>query len=233
MARWLGGSDLVDDASCDDFIPEPDKPLDIDVVLGPATDPIHLRLVGTPGKAKGDGLLFLTNLPRQTHNHDDVAMLYRLRWNIELDNKLGKSACRLDQITAKTPVSAEILVHAAMMASMLANAFAHSDHLKRGFVGTKTPRLKEGPVHPMLVAKSIAASAHHLGSMLAHDDGTEAQWDRMASAIRWTSLDPNWRRTPSAIDIVKRRVAPGWKRRKRPKPRRAKTRTAAASNGLK
>jgi len=40
---------------------------------------------------------------------------------------------------------------------MLANAFAHEDHLKRGFVGVKTPRLKEGPVHPMLVAKSIAA----------------------------------------------------------------------------
>ena len=85
----------------------------------------------------------------------------------------------------------------------------------------------------MLVAKSIAASAHHIGSMLAYEDGTDAQWDRMARAIRACALDPNWRRTPSAIDIVKRRVAPGWKRGKRPKPRRAKTKPATASRGLK
>jgi len=231
MARWLGDSGVADSVSCDDFIVDPNKPLDIDVILGPSAKPIHLRLVGIP-TAKGF-LLFLTNLPRQTHSHDDVAMLYRLRWTIELDNKLGKSACRLDHVTAKTPVSAEILVHAAMMASMLANAFAHEDHLKRGFVGTKTPRLKEGPVHPMLVAKSIASSAHHLGSMLSFEDGTDAQWDRLASAIRALSLDPNWRRTPSPIDIVKRRVAPGWKPKKRPKPRKAKAPTKGPLDGLK
>ena len=187
--------------------------LDVDVSLGPASDPIAVRLVGVPTKDKGF-LLFFTNLSRSTHSPEDVATLYRLRWNIELDNKLNKSAFRLDQVTAQSPVSVRILVHAALIASIIANAYAHQDHLERGYVGDKTPRLTEAPVHPMLVAKAIASSAHALAAMMADPETPPRPWASLVSAIRHLSLDPNWRRNPSVLDRVKGRVAaPGRPRR--------------------
>lgn len=221
VREWLTGCDLQEAIRCGSFEIDPTKELDVDVVVGPAKAPIRMRLVGIP--LEEGQLLFLTTLPRTTHSPQQIGTIYRLRWNIELDNKLNKSAFRLDQITARTPVSAEILVHAAMMAAIIANAFAHQDHLDRGFVGEACPKLVEGPLHPMLVAKAIAPSAHHLADMLTDPDTPLARWDHLAAAIRRLSLDPNWRRKPSALDLVKGRHAPPGR------PRRQK-RSAAPSS---
>lgn len=212
MRQWLTGCDFAELLSCESFVLRPGQLLDIDVTVGPHSDPIALRLVSLPTD-KGD-LRFLTNLPRTSHDPEQVGQLYRLRWNIELDNKLGKSAFRLDQITARSPVSAEILIHAAMMAAMLANAFAHADHVQRGFVADRCPRLVEPPLHPMLVAKAIARGADKLASMLCDPDTPLARWEHMASAIRHLSKDTNWRRKPSILDIVKGRTAPPGRSRK-------------------
>ena len=213
MRSWLTGTDLETLLRERKLQIDPRKVLDVDVSLGPASDPIAVRLVGVPTKDKGF-LLFFTNLSRSTHSPEDVATLYRLRWNIELDNKLNKSAFRLDQVTAQSPVSVRILVHAALIASIIANAYAHQDHLERGYVGDKTPRLTEAPVHPMLVAKAIASSAHALAAMMADPETPPRPWASLVSAIRHLSLDPNWRRNPSVLDRVKGRVAaPGRPRR--------------------
>jgi len=221
MASWQAGGDL---AGCfygdKSFVIPKTGTLDLDVTLGPANNPIPMRMIRVETPNRGT-ITFLTTLPRATHSAEDVGTLYRLRWNIELSNKLCKSAFRLDHITARTRVPAEILVHAAILAAVIANAFAHQDHLSRGFVGDKTPKLTESPIHPMLVAKSIAGSAQHLGWLLSDPtlDPNLEQWNRLARAIRHCALDPNWRNKPSVLDRVKGRVVPKGRPRSQKGPR--------------
>jgi hypothetical protein len=195
-----------------------DVPFDVDVRLGGPESATSARLVNV---ATPEGYrAYLTTLPRSTHDSDAVAYLYRLRWSVEIQNKLAKSGCQLDHIDARKPVSAEILVHAAMMASMLANALAHLEHLDQGMVGEKVVRPKRPPHHAMLLWKCVVTSAWRIADLLAHPDGGQRLgWDHVARYLTHGGQDPNWRSKPSAIDDAKGRNASGrayWKRR-RPK----------------
>jgi hypothetical protein len=189
-------------------------PLDVDVTVGPEDAPIRMRLVGV--QMEKEYGLFLTNLPRSTHTHAEVGMIYRLRWGIEVDNKLSKTACQLDEITAERQVSAEILVHAAMIASVIANAIVHLDHLDQGAVGAKTVLFTRPPLHPILVWKCVVAGAHRLAEMLADPATPDAAWLRVAANLTGGGADRNWKRTPSAMDRVKGRTSTGRAWRSRP-----------------
>jgi len=219
-STWVVGSDFEGQmAGGGDIRLDRSGAFDIDVTVGPVGSPIPLRLVGAPSER--GYCTFLTNLPRETHSCEDVGTLYRLRWTIEVDNKLVKSACRLDQVQAETTASVLILIHAAMIASILANAIVHADHVARGAVGAKLVPMKSAPLHPMLVAKMVAQMADRLAVTLASPSTPPAEWDRLASLIQHMGHDPNWRRRPSAIDVVKGRVA--TRARKRTEPRSAKS----------
>lgn len=182
--------------------------LDVDVVVGPESDPIRMRLVGVPMEKEYG--LFLTNVPRATHSADEVGMLYRLRWTIEIDNKLSKSGCQLDEITAERPVSAEILVHAAMLASILANAIAHLDAAEQGAVGSKTVLLRRPPIHPLILWKCIITAAPRIAEMLAAGPAASpTDWARTAANLIAGGQDRNWKQKPSPMDRVKGRTANG------------------------
>lgn len=208
-----------------DRIPDTVKgDIDIDVTIGSDDAPIPLRLVGMATE-KGQ-IFFLTTAPREAVSGDGVSTIYRLRWCIELDNKLAKSACRIDEIGAETNASALILVHSAMIASVLANAVVHAEHVERGAVGDKIVRFKKPPLHGMLVAKMLAASAWRVAEMMGNPETPSSAWDHVAKNLHHMGADPNWRRTPSVMDVVKGRVAA-------PKPRPKKARGAtghAAAN---
>jgi hypothetical protein len=61
--------------------------LDVDVVIaGSTSQPIQSRLVGVPSPS--GYCLYLTSLSRSTHGPYDVGDLYRVRWEIEIDNKV-------------------------------------------------------------------------------------------------------------------------------------------------
>lgn len=211
-ASWIG----VDAGALGsaEFKIDGEEPLDVDVVVGRRGESIPMRLVGIPMEKEYG--LFLTNLPRATHTHEEVGMIYRLRWGIEVDNKLCKTGCQLDEITAHRPISAEILVHAAMIASMLANAVVHLDHLDQGAVEEKTVRFKRPPLHPILVWKCVVTGAHRLAEMLADPMTPIASWDRVAANLTGGGADRNWKRKPSAMDRVKGRTASGrpWQNRR-------------------
>lgn len=181
-----------------------DGAFDVDVTVGPADAPIPVRLVGVPGD-KGY-CTFLTTVPRSTHTLHQIGTLYRLRWTIEIDNKLAKSSCRLDQIQAETTVSALVLIHAAMVASIIANAVVHADQLARITASRTAPR-PVAPLHPMLVAKMIAHMADRIACTMSEDPPRPEEWNRLMGLIEHMGRDPNWRRRPSAIDEVKGRVA--------------------------
>lgn len=210
---WRGvPADLASDA---DLVVPDDEVLDVDVMLGPENARIPMRLVGL--EVSGEQTLFLTNLPRTTHSAEEVGMVYRLRWCIEIDNKLSKSGCQLDEITAERPVSAEILVHASMLASMLANAIVHLDNVEQGATGAKTVKPKHPPLHPISVWKILVAGSSRLAAML-HDPQLEpARWSHVANNLTRGAGDPNWRRKPSAMDLVKGRTPSGRTWRSGPK----------------
>ncbi|MBK8482051.1 MAG: transposase [Proteobacteria bacterium] len=75
------------------------KVIDADVELGHGSRVVGARLVGV-STPKGY-CFYLTNLAPDVAPRA-VADLYRVRWEIELDNKLDKSCLRLDDIGAKT-----------------------------------------------------------------------------------------------------------------------------------
>ncbi len=75
---------LEQDALCLDG-----RAIDADVMLGRGSQTVRSRLIGihTP---KGY-CFFVTNLTRGTHGPKQVGDLYRVRWEIEVDNKVDKS----------------------------------------------------------------------------------------------------------------------------------------------
>lgn len=210
--------------------PLPDSlevPLDVDVRLGDERDGVRARLVNI--ETVDGWRAYLTNVSRQTHDAQAVSFLYSLRWGVELHFKLAKSGCELDEIYAQRPVSAKILVQAAMIASLLACALAHAEHVDQGYVGTKTrrPTAKRPPVHAMTIWKATRTSANDITRLLADGPGGPNTWERLASFLQWAGKDPNWRSRPSPIDDAKGRNSAGramWKhrasrtqRRRRPK----------------
>lgn len=215
LEEWELPDELVEYLDGEALPGNVELPFDVDVRLGGPSSETCARLVNV---ATPEGFrAYLTTLPRSTHDGDAVSFLYRLRWSVELQNKLAKSGCQLDHIDARKPVSAEILVHAAMMASMLANALVHLEHLDQGMVGEKTVRPKRPPHHAMLIWKCVVTSAWRIADLLANpDDGQRLGWEHVARYLTHGGQDPNWRRKPSPIDDAKGRNATGrayWKSR--------------------
>jgi hypothetical protein len=101
--------------------------IDADVTVGRGARKVRCRLVGIP-TPKGY-CFFLTNVPRKTHGPHQVGDLYRVRWEIEVDNKVDKAGARLDEITARKPVSARILVLATLLNATLARTIVQSEKL--------------------------------------------------------------------------------------------------------
>lgn len=206
--HWLADEQQVDHYAGGSTLQElPEKETDIDVLLGPEDAPVRARLVvfETPEGWRA----LLTNLSRTTHTLAEVAMLYRLRWSIEIQNKLAKTCCQLDEITARTAAPAKILVHTAMIASIIANAVAHLEHIDQGLVGTKTRKMVRPPLHAISVWKCILASGQRLAVLIVTPSETPKTWAQVASFLMYGGQDPNWKRRPSPIDMVKGRVASG------------------------
>jgi putative transposase len=178
--------------------------IDADVQVGGGTHPLHLRLVGvqTP---KGY-CFFLTNLPPRVGPRQ-VADLYRVRWEVALSIKLDKSVHRLDAIDAERPCSLKTLLHASLIASILAALLAHTHNLQTHPTQVGAPRTA-APLHTRLLALQLAVSCQSIAQ--AFDlKGAEAtqRWNKIAELLTHSGRDPNWRRRPSILDQLR-----GWKR---------------------
>lgn len=187
--------------------------IDADVVLGGTkASTVRCRLVAVPTAPDGRTYRsYLTNLPRNTHGPHQVAQLYRVRYEIELDNKLDKSTARLDQIRATTVSSVKILLCAALLHSLLAGLLVHEHLLKR--VAEKSARTP--PLHPILVAHALRTNHTQLLDALSLPGTRQATWDALANIIVRHGHDPNWRRRPSVLDQIRGLTAPEGRPRRR------------------
>jgi putative transposase len=180
------------------------RAIDADVRVGRTKDPLHLRLIGihTP---KGYGF-FLTNLPPRIGPRQ-VADLYRVRWEVELSIKLDKSVHRLDQIDAERPCSVKTLLHASLIASIIAALLTHTHNMQTRPPQEGTPRT-EAPLHPRRLALQLAVSCQSMAQAFdLKGAAARRRWQQIAALLMHSGKDPNWRRRPSVLDQLR-----GWKR---------------------
>lgn len=176
--------------------------IDVDVRVG--ADDLPLRLVGVLAPGKGYRF-YLTNLPRSVGPHS-VADLYRVRWEIETNNKLDKSSHRLDEIDATRPEAVRALLHASMISSMIIGLIVHRYNSARASdAGPRTT----APLHHGLVARMLSTSAFRIACALELDaHAADADWDDIADLLVHCGKDPNWRRKPSILDQLRGWAAP-------------------------
>jgi hypothetical protein len=178
--------------------------IDADVRVGSAKHPLHLRLVGVH-TAKGY-CFFLTNLPPRLGPRQ-VADIYRIRWEVELSIKLDKSVHRLDQVDAERPCSVKTLLHASLIASIIAAILAHTYNRQTRPLRQGEPRT-EAPLHPRRLALQLAVSCQSIAQAFdLKGASAKRRWQEIADLLMHSGKDPNWRRRPSVLDQLR-----GWKR---------------------
>lgn len=191
--------------------------VDAEVVIGKGKHAVRCRLVMIPGPT--GYLIYLTNLSRATHGPRQVGDLYRVRYEIELDNKLDKSGAQLDQLRATTESSVRIQLCAKLLHSLIVDVLIHRDNLDR----ERNGYVCRGPLHRLALAFSLR-SRHTLllAALLVFDTPIE-YWDYLADLISDNGRDPNWRSRPSVLDRLLGLTAP------RGRPRRKKQRDCRPS----
>lgn len=196
---FLPGTDL--DVVLTDEVLTLGNAIDADVTVGPERIPMRLCGVHVPGRGY---CFYLTNLPRSLGPRQ-VADIYRVRWEIELNNKLDKSSHRLDEIDARTPAAVHALIHATIIASVLVGIIVHRHNL--AIAQTSSTTRTQPPLHHGLVARMLATCAFRIAETLElHGPEADAAWEHLAAVIVHAGKDPNWRRKPSILDQFR-----GWK----------------------
>jgi putative transposase len=216
-------SDAVIDGDDFDVLLEQDlicldgRTIDADVTLGRGSVVVHSRLIGihTP---KGY-CFFVTNLPRATHGPKQVGDLYRVRWEIEIDNKVDKSGARLDEIEARKGVSVRILLLASLLNTTIARTIAQSEKLAIRRGRAPAQEAKRPPLHLILLMRALASMNGTVTRMVQHPDAATTDWNWLMATLRHLAHDPNWRKSPSVLDTIQGLTAPpGRKRNQKAKP---------------
>ena len=159
-------------------------------------------------------------MPRKTHGPHQVGDLYRVRWEIEVDNKVEKAGARLDEITARKPVSAMVLVLATLLNATIARTIVQSE--KIAVVTEKRSAddpASRAPLHPILLMRALSSAHGTITRLLWDTDDQPPAWEKLMLRLRYLGSDPNWRRRPSVLDRIQGLKAP-------PKSQR-RTRSAA------
>lgn len=167
------------------------SPFDFDVAFGTGARRVTARLVGVPGPKTYHWCITL--LPRESATPELVQLLYRARWEIELDNKRDKGGARLDQIRAERPASVTVVLYASLIRTMFANHLVYLDLRDR-------PPTR-APLHGMAVALTL--NVCHADVVRAMKEDDPELWRRLCDAIRGRGHDPNWRSRPSVLDQLR------------------------------
>lgn len=209
-STFTSGTDL-DVLLADEVLLLNGKAIDAEVAIGEQNVPARLIGVCLP---TGLYAFYLTNLPASIGPRQ-IADLYRVRWEIESNNKLDKSCHRLDEIDARKPEAVRALLHASMIASIIVCMIAHQHQLSEARPRRASAERTTAPLHPQTLARMLAVMALGLADLL-HTEGRRAQvgWRDAAELLVSEGRDPNWRRRPSLLDQLRGwKISPGQPRR--------------------
>jgi hypothetical protein len=130
-----------------------------------------------------------------------------VRWEVELSIKLEKSVRRLDQVDAERACSVKTLLHASLIASLMAALLAHTHTMQTRPSQEGEPRT-EAPLHPRRLALQLAVSCQSIAQAFdVKGVAAKRRWQQIAELLTHSGRDPNWRRRPSVLDQLR-----GWKR---------------------
>ena len=200
------------------------RAIDADVTLGSGAKKVHCRLCGVPAP-DGSYRFYLTNLPPRVGPHQ-VSDFYRVRWEIESDNKLDKSCNHLQEICAQTGPAVRALIHASLISSMLACLLVHKHRLKQAPPPHGSAERTTPPLHPQSLARAMGSAAISLaGAFELSGDPAQTKWQQLAEYLEHMAKDPNWRRSPSILDQLRGwRITPG-------RPKSARLSSASGKGG--
>jgi putative transposase len=204
LKQFVGGTDF--DCLIDEEVLVLDgKAIDVDVTFGRGTSLVMCRMVGVP-TSDGAYRFYLTNLPPAV-GPLQIADLYRVRWEIESDNKLDKSCSHLDQIAARTGPSVRAMIHASLVSSIIACVLAHHVRLNEAPPARQGTERLTAPIHPQSLARAMGSAASTIAAAMdLRGERATHEWTRIAEYLSHLGRDPNWRRSPSILDQLR-----GWK----------------------
>lgn len=160
---------------------------------------------------------YLTNLPAAVGPRQ-VADLYRVRWEIESDNKLDESCLNLDQMGARTGPAVRALVHASLVGSMLVGLLTHHHRRRERPPPRHSAERTSAPLHPQSLARALGCAATSFAQVMElRGEAATRRWQELTHDLEHLGKDPNWRRRPSILDQLRGwRISPG-------RPRKART----------
>jgi len=156
---------------------------------------------------------FLTNIARGTHGPHQVGDLYRVRWEIEIDNKVDKAGARLDEISARKDVSVRILLLASLLNTTIARTIVQSEKLAIRKGRAPAEDAKRPPLHPLLLMRALAVAHTTVAQLLQADTPRANEWSALMGRLRQLGHDPNWRKRPSVLDTIQGLTAPPGRKR--------------------
>ena len=183
--------------------------VDADVTIGRGKGQVRCRLCGVPAP-DGSYRFYLTSLPAKVGPHQ-VADIYRVRWEIESDNKLDKSCNHLHLVKAQTGPAVRALIHASLISSMLACLVVHRHRSKQAPPPYSNAERTTAPLHPQSVALAMGSAASSIAKAFElSGDQARDKWQALAEHLEHMGRDPNWRRSPSILDQLRGwRITPG------------------------
>ena len=188
--------------------------IDAQVQVGRGEAAVACRLVAVPSP-KGY-CFYLTNLPGAVGPRQ-IADLYRVRWEIESDNKLDKSCLQLDQIGARSGPAVRALVDASLVGSVIVGLLAYHHRRREAPPHRQGSERRTAPIHPQTLARAVGSAANSIAAAMdLQGAAATKRWRELAEYFTHLGKDPNWRARPSILDQLRGwRISPGRARKAR------------------
>lgn len=167
------------------------RPIDLDVRLGDRSDDPAFRLVGVYNAARCCWHLYLTNLPPRQFDADEIADMYRLRWEIEMLFKELKSTCRLEQLPSAREEVVLTLLYATLLSLLATRAIARRVE-QRDAPDARPLSFRIVSAYLIQVARALAEALLRGGRMF------NSRLNRVADLVAQACRDPNPQR-PSVL----------------------------------
>jgi IS4 transposase len=130
--------------------------------------------------------IYVTNVPPESLDAQDVARTYRCRWEVELLFKELKNHYRLDQIpSCKRPV-VEALVYTAVLTLILSRCILFAMRRAAGVRSSRSPERRW--------AATFQAAAINLLNLIALDFRNPREWRQLETFLKAEMIDPNVKR---------------------------------------
>ena len=132
----------------------------------------RFRLVGVLDEESNEYHLYVTNLPVEKVLPEDIALIYRARWEVELTFKQLKSGFRLAEMPSRKKHIVESLIYASLITMIASKALLRAVHER---LRRERHRIKEGrwtrlfnafADRILLIVSSAQQRAHELSLQL-------------------------------------------------------------------